>query len=602
MCGINAIFAYHADAPRVDEKELIQVRDAMKVRGPDGAGVWFNADKRIGLGHRRLAIIDIAGGIQPMRLNDTQLGQLTNQPVICFNGEIYNYRELRDELIAEGHQFKTTSDTEVLLHLYERDGPDLVQHLRGMFALALWDPVRQGLLLARDHFGIKPLYYADNGKTLYVASQVKALLQIRHALDTELQAAGHVGFFLCGYVPDPYTLYRGIHALPAGSTLWIDQHGNRKQNYFFNLTEELATISESTTPIKDWQEQLRTALINSVTQHLIADVPVGIFLSAGLDSTTIAALIQETGQIELNSVTLGFEEYRGKAEDETILAEQVAHQLHTSHQTRWINAHDFRLHYQNLLTAMDQPSVDGVNTYFVAKIAAETGLKVALSGLGGDELLGGYPSFRQIPRLVGTLAPFRVIPQLGRGFRIITAQAATRFTSPKYAGLLEYGTRYGDAYLLRRGLFMPWELPKILDPDLVKAGWQTWQPTIQFAKTIEGLTTSRQKIAALELSWYMRNQLLRDADWAGMAHSLEIRTPLVDVQLFRTLAPLLALSLPPTKQDLANVPHTTLPQAVLERAKTGFSVPIRHWIFPNTPPGESGLRGYAKLVYNDINS
>ena len=186
MCGINAIFAYHTDAPRVDEKELIRVRDAMKVRGPDGAGVWFNADKRVGLGHRRLAIIDIVGGIQPMMLNDTQLGQLANQPVICFNGEIYNYRELRDELIAEGHQFKTTSDTEVLLHLYERDGPNLVQHLRGMFALALWDPVRQGLLLARDHFGIKPLYYADNGKTLYVASQVKALLQIRH------------GLFVCG--------------------------------------------------------------------------------------------------------------------------------------------------------------------------------------------------------------------------------------------------------------------------------------------------------------------------------------------------------------------------------------------------------------------
>jgi asparagine synthase (glutamine-hydrolysing) len=602
MCGINAIFAYHPNAPLVAEKELILVRDAMKVRGPDGAGVWFNADKRIGLGHRRLAIIDIAGGIQPMMLNDTQPDRVANQPVICFNGEIYNYRELRDELIAEGRQFKTTSDTEVLLHLYDRDGPSLVQRLRGMFAFALWDPVRQGLLLARDHFGIKPLYYADNGKTLRVASQVKALLQSRHAIDTEPQAAGHVGFFLCGYVPEPYTLYRGIHSLPAGSTLWIDQHGNRELKRFFNLTEELATVSDSTLHRKDWQEQLRSALINSVTQHLIADVPVGIFLSAGLDSTTIAALAQETSQIELKSVTLGFDEYRGQPEDETILAEQVARQLHTYHQTGWIKADDFRSQYENLLTAMDQPSVDGVNTYFVAKVAAETGLKVALSGLGGDELLGGYPSFRQIPRLVRTLAPFRFIPQLGRGFRMVTAQVAARFTSPKYAGLLEYGTRYGDAYLLRRGLFMPWELPKILDPDLVKAGWQTWQPTLQFAKTIEGLTTSRQKIAALELSWYMCNQLLRDADWAGMAHSLEIRTPLVDVQLFRTLAPLLAHFPPPTKRDLANTLHITLPKAVLERTKTGFSVPIRNWILPDTQPGERGLRGYARLVYNHINS
>jgi asparagine synthase (glutamine-hydrolysing) len=596
MCGINAIFAYDSNAPSVSQEELLTVRDAMIARGPDGAGLWLSSDKRVGLGHRRLAIIDIIGGVQPMTIADNNKGAMT--PVICFNGEIYNYRELRDELLLEGHKFQTTSDTEVLLHLYNRDGPEMVQHLRGMFAFVLWDPVRRGMLLARDPFGIKPLYYADDGKTLRVASQVKALLKVRHNIDTSPEPAGHVGFFLFGYVPEPYTLYQGICALPAGSSLWIDKKGNRQLNHFFNLTQELAKYSSSFT----LQQQLHTSLSDSVRQHLVADVPVGIFLSAGLDSTTIVALAQENSQAKLNTVTLGFNEYRGRLEDETVLAEQVARHLHTHHQTCWVKAHDFASNYQSLLTAMDQPSTDGVNTYFVAKVTAETGLKVALSGVGGDELFGGYPSFRGIPRLVQALTPFRFFPYLGRGFRKLTVAAATRLTSPKYAGILEYGTRYGDAYLLRRGLFMPWELPKILDPELVKEGWQTLQPTLRLEQTIEGLVTARQKVAALELSWYMRNQLLRDADWAGMAHSLEIRTPLVDIKLFRSLTSLLASAQPPTKQDMASTPNTALPKTVLQRTKTGFSVPTREWILQENPSirNERGLRGWARVIYDNF--
>lgn len=601
MCGLNAIFAYSPDAPSVSQEELLSTRDAMVARGPDGAGKWLSQDGRVGIGHRRLAIIDIAGGIQPMILGGAQEDNAT-APVISYNGEIYNYHELRDELLAEGYQFKTTSDTEVLLHLYKRDGPEMVQCLRGMFAFVIWDPEKHGMLLARDHFGIKPLYYADDGKTLRVASQVTALLKNRHSIDTQPEPAAHVGFFLFGHVPEPYTLYRGIQALPVGSTLWLDMKGNRKAHTFFNLTQELAVPPLEPSPsIETFSEHLQTALADSIIHHLVADVPVGIFLSAGLDSTTIAALAREHCNVELNTVTLGFNEFRGHPDDETILAEHVARHLETHHQTCWVKAGDFASDYHNLLAAMDQPSTDGVNTYFVAKATAETGLKVALSGIGGDELFGGYPSFTGIPRLVKALAPLRFFPSLGRGFRKLTATAAARFTSPKYAGLLEYGTSYGDAYLLRRGLFMPWELPDILDPDMVRAGWQTLQPTLKLEQTVDGLTMPRQKVSALELSWYMRSRLLRDADWAGMAHSLEIRTPLVDVELFRALAPLLAGQCPPNKKDMALTPDTALPSAVLARSKTGFSIPVREWLQQGNVSiqSERGLRGWARTVYDE---
>ena len=214
MCGIAAIFNYRTGQP-VDHAELIAVRDHMSARGPDGAGEWYSADQRVGLGHRRLSIIDLSPtGAQPMANTDGTL-------VVTFNGEIYNYRELRSQLEQQGCRFRSASDTEVLLHLYEREGREMVHKLRGMYAFALWDSRKQGLFLARDPFGIKPLYCADDGKTLRIASQVKALLA-GGGVDTSPEPAGHVGFFLWGHVPSPYTLYRGIRGLTAGTTLWVD--------------------------------------------------------------------------------------------------------------------------------------------------------------------------------------------------------------------------------------------------------------------------------------------------------------------------------------------------------------------------------------------
>jgi len=609
MCGITAIFAYHADAPRVEESELVAIRDHMTARGPDGKGEWFEAQHRVGLGHRRLAIIDLsASGAQPMLLPEPKL-------VITFNGEIYNYQELRRALEAKGRVFRSTSDTEVLLQLYAEHGEAMVNELRGMYAFAIWDGIKRGLFLARDPFGIKPLYLADDGRTLRVASQVKALLA-GGSISTTRSAAGHAGFFLWGHIPEPFTLYQGIRALPPGTSLWLGEDRKRRENTFcsipeiFSSAERNAESNSEPTRFGDTpggaDSEVGAPLRDSVAQHLIADVPVGVFLSAGLDSTTLASLAAEQGGT-LRTATLGFEEFRGTANDEVPLAELMAKRLGAAHQTTWVQRRDFQDETARLFAAMDQPTTDGVNSYFVSLAARRAGLKVALSGLGGDELFGGYPSFAQLPRTVNSLGWLGAPSRIGGIFRVLSAPLAKRFTSPKYAGLLEYGGSYGGAYLLRRGMFMPWELPEFLDPDLVRKGWEELQPLAGLDETVAGLRSPRARVSALEICWYMRNQLLRDADWAGMAHSLEIRVPLVDVALARTLVPALVGANPPTKRDLADTLREKLPAEILNRPKSGFGIPMSEWLLAGSDqppmaggrnPVRRGMRDWARQVYS----
>jgi asparagine synthase (glutamine-hydrolysing) len=597
MCGIAGIFAYHHSSPPVEVEEIVKIREAMRSRGPDGAGLWTSPDQRLALAHRRLSIIDLSeAGAQPMGTPDQSLW-------VVFNGEIYNYRELRQGLENKGYAFHSQSDTEVLLHLYREYGEAMMERLRGMYALAIWDNARKSLLLSRDPFGIKPLYYADDGKTLRFASQVKALVA-GGAVDTRPQPAGHAGFFLWGYVPEPYTLFQGVRALPAGSTLRLDLQGNAAVHRFCAIPAELEKAYETGKQAglgsAAVQAELQAALVDSVNYHLVADVPVGIFLSSGLDSSTIAALAcQARGQ--LHSITLGFQELRGGGSDETSHAAEIAARYGTVHQTRWITREDFHRDYHHILEVMDQPATDGVNMYFVAKVAAAAGMKTALSGLGGDELFGGYPSFHDIPRMVRTCSPVRSFPGLGRLCRVVAAPWLKRFTSPKYAGLLEYGGSYAGAYLLRRGLFMPWELPEVMDPDLARAGWAELQPLMRLEETIPDAPEDFLKVAALEMVWYMRNQLLRVADWAGMAHSLEIRVPLVDIVLLRKIAPLLASNHRPGKLDMAGTLATPLPEAVLQRAKSGFFVPVQRWLAaaptPRAGNGDHDWRTWAQAVY-----
>jgi len=563
-------------------------------RGPDGSGMWFSDDHRVGLAHRRLAILDLTEtGSQPMVSADGSL-------VVTFNGEIYNYRELRADLERKGYRFGSSSDTEVLLYLYADRGAEMVQHLRGMYAFAIWDGRRQGLFLARDPFGIKPLYLADDGTTLRVASQVKALLAGGNVASSP-EPAGHVGFFLWGHVPEPYTLYRAIRSLPAGKSLWLETGGRRREQDFCSIGSELSRASHHTSePLDSFQftQKVREALFESVRRHLHADVAVGVFLSAGLDSSILASLVSQLAPQDLHTVTLGFEEYSGTENDEVPLAEQTAALLGAKHRTIRVRRSDFREELPRILDAMDQPSIDGVNSYFVSLAAVRAGLKVAISGLGGDELFGSYPGFREIPRLVRLCQGFSQLQGLGGGLRRISSPILKHITSPKYAGLFEYGGSYGGAYLLRRGVFMPWELPGILDPDIVREGWAELQTIERLAQTSADISTNHHKISALEMSWYMRSQLLRDADWASMAHSLEIRVPFLDLNLLRVVAPLLGRQGSPDKRTVAVAIDTNLPNQILKRRKTGFSVPVREWFLGGSSTTlERGMRGWSRDVY-----
>ncbi len=614
MCGIAGIFAYHYAATPVDRDELRAIRDRMAARGPDGKGEWYSGDNRVGLGHRRLSIIDLSErAAQPMASSDGQL-------VVSFNGEIYNYRQLKKDLEAKGRVFRTESDTEVLLHLYAEKGEAMLNDLRGMFAFALWDARKQAMLLARDPYGIKPLYFADDGWTLRFASQVKALLT-SPKVSRLPEPAGLVGFYLFGSVPEPYTLYQEIRAVPAGSYQWVDATGPHAPVQYFSLATVWAD-AEHSEPVAESEldEIIREAVLDSVRHHMVADVPVGAFLSAGIDSGALVGLMAEvhsspltvhsslptahssqltahSAHSAIQTITLAFEEFRNTHADEAPLAERVARHYGVKHATRTVNEAEFRDDLPNILAAMDQPSIDGINTWFVSKAASEAGLKVAVSGLGGDELFGGYPSFRDIPKWVRLLWLPAHIPGLGALMEQVQAAFAPLFPriSPKAAGMIRYGGSYAGAYLLRRGLFLPRELPGLIGDEMAREGLRRLRPLEHIQRQLNVHSspftvhssrpavhrspfTAHGLISTLESTLYMRNQLLRDTDWASMAHSLEVRTPLVDATLLRRLAGPLATAKPGNhKQLLAYSPAKPLPDEITNRAKSGFTTPVSDW-------------------------
>ncbi len=549
-------------------RELERTRDRMALRGPDGCGGWASEDGRCLLGHRRLSIIDLHERADQPMVSGTGLS-------IVFNGEIYNFAELRSELESEGVAFSTTSDTEVLLRLYDRDGEAMVSRLRGMFAFAIHDARRDGLFIARDPFGIKPLYVANDGWTLRFASQVKALLA-GGKVSRDREPAGIVGFHLLGSVPEPFTLYRQIRSFPAGHSQWIDRAGARPARRYFGV----ASVYHEALPKKPataLSSQLYDRLCDSVRAHLCADVKVGLFLSAGIDSSVLLALIRESGYTP-RTITLGFSEFAGSVEDEVPLAARVAQYYGAEHVVRRVDQAEFKRDLPAILDAMDQPSIDGVNSWFVSKAAAETGLKVAISGLGSDEILGGYPSFGDVPRWRSRFGLPARIPGAGPLLRRL-APSSISSSRPKALAMLDHASSWGGAYLLRRGLFMPFELTELLGRDVVRDGLHR----LNLAGLFDNALTpdpgsSHNHVSTLELNFYMRNQLLRDADWTGMAHSLEIRTPFVDSEFFQSVAGDVGnLSRGEGKAALARSPNKPLPPEISNRPKTGFGVPTGQW-------------------------
>jgi asparagine synthase (glutamine-hydrolysing) len=589
MCGIAGAFAFSAGAQPVNASVILRLNEWQRRRGPDGAGLWSSDDYRVVLGHRRLAIIDTSSaGAQPMR-------DATGRWVVTFNGEIYNYCVLRTELEQLGCVFATNSDTEVLINAVAQWGEAGLRKLRGMYAFALWDCLQQELWLARDPYGIKPLYVSEGQGTIWFASQARSLASCA-PVNTKRSPAALTGFYLWGHVPEPFSWWAGIQMFPAGNVQRICAGSASGAPKAFARFED-AYLCGPPQPLAPGE--LRELLLDSMQHHLVADVPVGVFLSAGIDSNVIAALASELGT-QLRTVTLAFDEYAGTPNDEAPLAEATAKILGSDHATVRIGRGEFEQLLGDFMTCMDQPTIDGLNTYLVSRAAAMLGLKVALSGVGGDELFGGYPSFGQIPKLMrwGRYVPFS--KTLSRAVQAMLRVMSLQSIPPRAARLLSCSGDIASAYLLRRALYFEDELDELLDESWLKQGLENLSTVRTIAQTIEPLRAAGSSIhgqvAALESRWYMRNQLLRDTDWSSMAHGLEVRVPFVDANLLERIGPAIVSADPPSKRDLVACAER-LPAAIVNRVKTGFTTPVQQWVADRTGASARGARGWAANVH-----
>jgi len=569
MCGIAGIVAYRDGAP-VAKADVEWLRDEQRHRGPDDAGLWTSPDGRVGFGHRRLAIVDLSPlGHQPMLTPDGRF-------VITFNGEIYNFRQLRGELEAAGRRFRSQSDTEVLLEGWREWGLALFDRLRGMYAFALHDVERRETLLGRDPLGIKPLYFADDGRRLAFASEVQALRRVIG--DGGLDPEGLAGFLSWGSIAAPRTLYRGIRALPPASWLRIRDGVVEGPVVYWRLEDELGRASDVSAEAAE--AALRAALLDSVRHHMVADVPVGAFLSGGVDSSALVGLMSEVLPGPVRSVTLSLDV---PELDESRLAREAADLYRSDHHDVPIRIEAVRERIADAVRGLDQPSIDGVNTYFVSEAAAKTGLKVAVSGVGGDELFGGYLSFARVPRIR------RLHERLARwpGSAAFASGAARAFApfpfgpaAAKLSRSLTFGADDAGAYFAERGLFTPHELRALLDPELADAV-AACDPVVELRTRVDPERLPEdERVCALEFRQYLQMQLLRDTDAMAMRHSLEVRTPLVDRELLRAAAriPASLRRAGPAKRALREAPRPPVPTALWQRRKQGFTLPFERWM------------------------
>ncbi|MBE7183288.1 MAG: asparagine synthase (glutamine-hydrolyzing) [Methylobacterium mesophilicum] len=586
MCGIAGIFSFKQDAPPPSREAMDVLCERMAARGPDGRGIWESGDGRLLFGHRRLAVIDPSPeAAQPMQSADRRF-------TIVFNGEIYNHRALRARLEYRGHRFRTRSDTEMLLALFAEHGEACCAMLEGMYAFAVHDRAAGSLFLARDPYGIKPLYYTEEGGIFHFASQARALDE-----GVATDPAALAGFALLGHVPEPQTVFAGVKALDAGHFLWLRESRLEPPRRHSSLVAEFARPQVRA---PDLPALYRSALRESVSRHLVSDVPVGIFLSGGVDSGAILGLARDCGARNLAAVTLAFAEFTGTSADEAPAAKRLAEAYGADHRVRMISRAELEADLPAILAAMDQPTVDGINTWFAAKAAREMGLKVVLSGIGGDELFGGYSTFRTVPSTLRMARLGTAMPGLGVALRGAGARLMPGFAqrNPKALSVLELGGSWAGAYLLRRGLFMPHELPALLGCDMARGGLGRLDPLGLIARAMpDGDVAPNLRVAALESGNYLRNQLLRDADWAGMAHGVEIRTPLVDATLLHRLAPHLAvLAGPRGKAFLAEAPSQPVPPSILSRPKSGFGIPVASWLDEGATHPRLASRLWARRV------
>jgi asparagine synthase (glutamine-hydrolysing) len=533
MCGIAVHFNSLGQAASLD-LELI------RHRGPDAKGEWRSPDGRFWLGNTRLAIIDLSPtGAQPM--TDPATGN-----VIVINGEIYNHPEVRRKLGPEV-EWRGTSDTETVLMGYGRWGHAVLDHLKGMFAFAIYDHARQELFLARDRLGIKPLYYSVSGDSIRLASETRMLVEESGSISPDSIAA----YLEWGACPERKLIDENIGTVEAGHAMTISADGAMKTWRYWPAQKAFISSTDNVVP------HLRKLIETAVEEHLLADVPVASFLSGGIDSSIITALAAQKLSNQLQTYSVGFE----VAEfDETGIAEEVARRYGTDHRRIQLSHEELITSVTEAVENLDLPSVDAINTYVVARAVAARGVKVALSGLGGDELFGGYPSFRDVPRL-------QLVAALPGFLRRIVGIAGN--LGDRLADL----PSTGDA-----GALAVWRRRFITDESLRGAGLPIPERDLEMPIAFPD---DFAEISWAELTGYMRHMLLRDADQMSMAVSLELRVPFLDHELVQYVVGLPAAvkkRYSGVKGLLVEACRDLLPSAVYERPKAGFVLPMKQWM------------------------
>lgn len=569
MCGIFGIVAHRAQIPQGVVERGTQ---SLAHRGPDDSGTILLRESaaeasEIGLGNRRLAILDLSpDGHQPM--HDRESGNW-----IVYNGEIYNFREIRDELERLGTKFVSHSDTEVVLKAYAQWSEECLAKFRGMFAFALWDARRSRLFLARDPMGIKPLYYAHTGSYFLFASEVRTLLGTG-LLPPRIDPAGLTNYLTFGSAYDPLTLIEGIEVLPAGHTL-IWEQGRLRQSGYWDLVDELprAQSREKDATIA----QLKPMLEEAVRLQLVSDVPVGVFLSGGIDSSALVSILSRGG---VTSSTFSIV-FREADFSEAQHSRAIAKKFHTDHHEINVSQSDVLAAIPDALRAMDLPTMDGVNTYFVSREARAAGIKVALSGLGGDEIFGGYSSFRSVPRMERFSRYWGHVPRPVRNAfaAAFSALAPVSDQNRKLTSLARDNGRLLHPYFLTRMVFTPRQRDLLLCNRNAAIGDLAGESTndrVQRARSLDAVN----RVSYLESRCYMLNTLLRDSDFMSMSQGLELRVPLIDHQLAKTV-----LGFPgewklnrTPKKLLVEALEGSLPDEIVHRPKRGFTLPFEHWM------------------------
>lgn len=566
MCGIAGVIDSNLP-PDAGPAAVRRMCAAMVHRGPDDTGLATLSLGSIGM--RRLAIFDPANGKQPMRTPD---GRLT----LVFNGAIYNFRELRGELAAGGWTFHTECDTEVLLAAFARWGPACVPRLRGMFAFAVWNETDRSLFLARDPFGIKPLYYRHAGTGLHFASELNALIA-SHDFPVEIDPAALNDYLGWLGVPAPRTIYRDLFSLEPGQSATFSRGQlTLSSTWSFRSISAPAHVCRSQ---EEFTRELRAKLDDSIRAHVIADVPVGAFLSGGLDSTAVVGLMSRATGARLRTFSVVFDE-AGYSEADAAAA--TARHFNTEHTAARLTGADVARDLPAIVATLDQPTGDGINTYYASRAAHEGGVKVALSGLGGDELFGGYPAFQQSPKIARWLPAWRALPAGVRG-ALVNRLNRGDTRRRKLADFLASARDLADVASLQRRVFSDTTRRGLLAPEIQASLALTPPFHPQLARLREELAgvDAFETISAWEIRTYMADVLLRDSDVMSMRHSLELRVPFVDRPLIEWLwhQPNRFKSTPgQPKSALANAVADLLPPGLAGRPKRGFTLPFAVWM------------------------